>query len=289
MLFLKGGKKLRSSSCVVVILTFNSEVIIRDTIQQALKVSREIFVIDSGSTDKTLEIIKELGCTFIHREFVNYGDQRNWAIEHMAHYDWQLHLDADEVLDGDAVISIKNILFEGGPKQAYMIKRRDYFMGKMLKHSGLNPWHLRLFRSGSVNCEDRLYDQHFITNKECGLLNGFLHDKNSLSVSEWISRHNRWSDLEVREFLALKNNWDPKKLEPKFFGDPRERTRALKLLYYKLPVGSRSASYFIYRYFICLGFLDGRPGFYFALFQALWFRVLVDAKIDEARSKSNLN
>jgi hypothetical protein len=68
-------------------------------------------------------------------------------------------------------------------------------------------------------------------------------------------------------------------------GDARERTRFIKEIYYKLPTGLRSVSYFIYRYFFRLGFLDGKVGFYFAFFQALWFRMLVDAKMYEQRNR----
>lgn len=275
---------MSAESCTVVVLTFNSATIIRETIGQALKVSRKIFAVDSGSTDETVAILREMGCEVVHRAFTNYSDQRNWAIEQIAFSsNWQLHLDADEVLDELVVLEICTVLLGNQVYDAYMLKRRDYFMGRMLRFSGVNPWHLRLFKSGTGQCESRLYDQHFVCNKPAGRLNGLMHDKNALVLSDWIARHNRWSDLEAKESM----NADVARsgqLQARLLGDARERTRFFKTLYYKLPTAARAFTYFIYRYFFRLGFLDGRQGFYFAFFQAFWFRMLVDAKIYERRA-----
>ena len=279
---------LNNKLCVVVILTYNSSKIIKETICQALKITPYIYIVDSGSIDNTQAICEAFNATIVFRKFYNYSDQRNWAIEQVSDYFWQLHLDADEVIDDSAIRQINKILSgEVVPlHNAYLIKRRDYFMGKMLRFSGLNPWHLRFFRSGFVTCEDRLYDQHFITNSSVGKVKGYLHDKNMLSLSEWISRHNRWSDLEAAEFnrISKKSN---KVLDSNLFGDPRERTRFFKILYYKIPAGIRSALYFLYRYILCFGFLDGKTGFYFSILQGYWFRILIDAKIHEAKRIEN--
>ena len=275
---------MEKPNCVVVILTFNSASIIRETVSQAKKLSPHVYVVDSHSSDNTVAILEELGCTVVQRPFSNYSDQRNWAIAQVeASYGWQLHLDADEVLDAQAVDEIKALL-SGTPRfDAYLLRRRDYFMGKMLRFSGVNPWHLRLFRSGTGRCESRLYDQHFISSATPGRLNGFMHDKNSARLSDWIASHNRWSDAEAKEKLGPRVGGD-NVLQPRLMGDARERTRFIKELYYKLPTGLRSLSYFVYRYIFRLGFLDGTTGFYFAFFQALWFRMLVDAKMYEQRS-----
>jgi glycosyltransferase involved in cell wall biosynthesis len=273
--------------CVVVLLTFNSAGIIRETVNAALRVSPHVYAVDSFSTDGTAEMLRELGCTVVQRPFSNYSEQRNWAIAQVeGQYAWQLHLDADEVLDHESVDEIRALLGGGARHDAYMLRRRDYFMGRMLRFSGVNPWHLRLFRSGAGRCEARLYDQHFImvgADRRSARLRGFMHDKNALALSDWIGRHNRWSDAEAREKSGPQPAGDDV-LQPRLLGDARERTRFIKQLYYRLPIGLRSVSYFFYRYVLRLGFLDGKPGFYFAFFQALWFRMLVDAKIYEMRA-----
>jgi glycosyltransferase involved in cell wall biosynthesis len=274
---------MESTRCVVVILSFNSAGIIRETVSAALKVSPHVFVVDSHSSDGTPAILEAMGCTVVQRPFANYSDQRNWAISQVeADYPWQLHLDADEVLDDGAIAEIRALLAGTPPLEAYMLRRRDYFMGKMLRHSGVNPWHLRLFRSGVGRCESRLYDQHFIASSKPGRLQGFMHDKNSAKLADWISSHNRWSDAEVREKLGPRVA-GANVLQPRLGGDARERTRFIKEIYYRLPIGIRALGYFAYRYFIRLGFLDGTVGFYFAFFQALWFRMLIDAKMYEQR------
>lgn len=269
--------------CVVVILTYNSAGIIRETVGQALKISRHVFVVDSGSKDGCDEVVRSLGCQVVQRPFVNYSEQRNWAMAQVsARYQWQLHLDADEVMDDCAVKAIRAVLASAPEYDAYMIKRRDYFMGQQLRFSGVNPWHLRLLKSGIGQCENRLYDQHFVTSRPAGKLTGVMHDKNSMHISDWIARHNRWSDLEVDQVLRQEHGAEHV-LQARLFGDPRERTRYIKGLYYKLPIAFRAFSYFVYRYFFRFGVLDGRAGFYFAFFQALWFRMLVDAKLYERR------
>lgn len=276
---------MATDSCVVVVLTFNSASIVRETIGQALKVSQNIFVVDSGSKDGTADIAREMGCEVVDRAFVNYSEQRNWAISQVSgKYQWQLHLDADEVLDEEAVSAIGKVLSGSNKFDAYLIKRRDYFMGKMLRFSGVNPWHLRLFKSGVGQCENRLYDQHFVSTQATGKLSGVMLDKNVSSMADWTARHNRWSDLEADQILQEKTV-SSDVLQPRLFGDSRERTRFIKGVYYKLPIGMRALSYFIYRYLFRLGFLDGVVGFYFAVFQAFWFRMLVDAKIYERQSQ----
>lgn len=275
--------------CVVVILTFNSASIVRETVAQAKKVSPHVYVVDSHSSDGTPAILEELECTVVQRPFSNYSDQRNWAISQIEQdYDWQLHLDADEVLDERAVAEIGTLL-SGQPEfEAYIIRRCDYFMGKRLRFSGVNPWHLRLFRSGVGRCEARLYDQHFISTAKAGRLRGLMHDKNSAKLTDWIASHNRWSDAEAKEKLGPRSP-SAGVLQPKLMGDARERTRFIKEIYYKLPTGLRSLGYFVYRYVFRLGFLDGKTGFYFAFFQALWFRMLVDAKMYEKRQEQPQN
>jgi glycosyltransferase involved in cell wall biosynthesis len=276
---------MSDKSLVVVVLTFNSSNIIRETIGQALTVSPSIFVVDSGSKDGSDEIARSLGCEVVQRPFVNYSEQRNWAISQVtARYRWQLHLDADEVLDDTAVAAIRAVLGSTPDFDAYMLKRRDYFMGRGLRFSGVNPWHLRLFKSGVGQCENRLYDQHFVASRPAGKLNGMMHDRNSMAIADWVARHNRWSDLEVDQIMRGDHRANDV-LQARLSGDARERTRYLKGLYYRLPIASRALSYFVYRYFFRLGILDGKPGFYFAFFQALWFRMLVDAKLYERQNQ----
>jgi len=286
-----------SVRCRVVVLSFNCAASIEPTIQAAQRLDPRPFVVDSHSTDDTAARCRALGCEVVQRPFVHYADQRNWAIAQVGPWSrWQLHLDADEVLDDEAVAAIERVLDQDREGVAYLIRRVDHFMGRRLRFSGLNPWHLRLFRSGTAVCENRLYDQHFVATVPTQCLAGCLHDRNHQSLADWTARHNRWSDLEAQEILrglgragvaktaesAESTQAPAVRLRARWRGDPRERTRWLKRLYYRTPAGWRALAYFAHRYLLRGGLLDGREGFYFAFLQALWFRLLVDAKVHEA-------
>ncbi len=267
---------------LIIILTFQSSNVVERTVRAAQQVAANILVVDSFSTDDTRDIATRLGCTVVTRAFKHYADQRNWAIvEHGNRYTWQLHLDADEVLDERAIAAINAALRSPGTHAGFLLKRLSYFMGKPLRFAGENSWHLRLFKSGQGACEDRLYDQHFVCQGAVTRLPGLMHDLNAGTLSEWTSRHNRWSDLEVSELLQPLAAGGGK-LAGELSADPRKRRRYYKGIYYRLPSGLRAIVYFSFRYVLQGGFLDGRAGFYYNFLQSLWFRMLIDAKLAEA-------
>jgi glycosyltransferase involved in cell wall biosynthesis len=269
-----------SDNLAVILLTFNSAEVIERTVAAARQVSPTIICVDSASTDSTVEILRRLGCQVHHRPFKHYADQRNWAIQELGNgYAWQLHLDADEILDADAIAAIKAAVSDPRECVGFLLHRRTYFLGIELRHGGASNWHLRLFQSGA--CEDRLYDQHFVCSGRTKKLRGWMHDMNVGKLTEWTARHNRWSDLEVQELLREPCEQSGK-LQPRVGYDPRQRRRAYKGIYYRAPLFLRAWLYFVFRYILQLGFLDGRAGFLYAFLQALWFRMLVDAKLYEA-------
>jgi glycosyltransferase involved in cell wall biosynthesis len=273
---------MRTPRVGVILLTFNSASVVERTITAARQVSDHIIAVDSHSTDGTQELLTRLGCEVLTRSFVHYADQRNWAIEHLRdRFDWQLHLDADEVLDATAIKSVSRALTSDLSGQyGYILHRRTHFLGRALRFGGATNWHLRLFRSGMARCEDRLYDQHFVTTLPTKVLAGWLDDLNVGNLTEWTARHNRWSSLEAQE-LSRRRAHAPHQIEARLSADPRERIRLYKGAYYRAPRVLRVFAYFSFRYILQLGFLDGRAGFYYAVLQAFWFRLLVDAKLTE--------
>lgn len=270
----------------VFVLTFNSANVIEKTATAALSLSPLVVIIDSGSNDNTVEIATQMGCQVHRRAFLHYGDQRNWAIEAFREIaDWQLHLDADEVLDELAIRALRTAIENPGPHDGFLLRRRTYFMGEPLRFGGAMSWHLRLFRSHAGRCEDRLYDQHFICRgSTTKIRRGFIHDMNVASLSEWTIRHNRWSDAEAAELT--RRDGKEGQLAGRLSNDPRERRRYYKGLYYRSPKLVRGVAYFFFRYIALGGFLDGRTGFVYAALQAFWFRVLVDAKLIEMEVRS---
>jgi glycosyltransferase involved in cell wall biosynthesis len=267
----------------VIVLTFNSAHVIEQTVRAALQLSQAVYAVDSGSSDGTVAILERLGCVIEQRPFKHYADQRNWAIDRFgAGCIWQLHLDADEVLDEQAIAEVRRVLADPAGADAFIFKRMTYFMGRPLRFGGASNYHLRLFRSGTARCEDRLYDQHFVSSAPGVRLGGLMHDMNVGSLTEWTARHNRWSDLEAAE-LDQPGAADGQ-IQARLSADPRERRRLYKGQYYRVPPFLRAALLFVYRYIVQGGFLDGRAGFIYAFFQVLWFRMLVDAKLMERRA-----
>lgn len=268
----------------VIVLTHNAAKVIERTLGAALRVADCVQVVDSGSDDGTLDILSQLGCEWVHRPFVHYADQRNWAIDHFGtRTDWQLHLDADEVLDEEAIAGIAQALRDPGPSQGFIFERRTYFLGRALRFGGTTNYHLRLFKTGSARCENRLYDQHFVSPYPARRLPGLLHDMNVGDLGEWTARHNRWSSLEAAELARDDTASSGPRIAARLSADPRERRRLYKGAYYSAPPGWRALGLFLYRYVLQGGFLDGRAGFLYAFFQSLWFRLLVDAKLHEQR------
>jgi glycosyltransferase involved in cell wall biosynthesis len=271
----------------VVILTFNSMAVIERTIRAAQRLRGSIVVVDSGSTDETRASASGLGCEVLEHPFVNYSEQRNWAIDRLGdRFEWQLHLDADEVLDEEAIAATLAALGQGRRDRCYLYHRRTHFMGRRLRFGGATNWHMRLFRAGSARCEDRLYDQHFVTTLRTETLRGWLDDFNVGNLAEWIARHNRWSTLEAEEMARPVIAAEGERVSGRLSADPRERRRFYKGVYYRAPRLWRAAALFGYRYVIQLGFLDGRVGFVYAFLWAFWFRAVVDAKLIELESAS---
>jgi len=243
--------------------------------------SPHIIAVDSGSTDDTAALLTQLGCEVLTNPFVNYAAQRNWAIDTIRdRFDWQLHLDADEVLDELAIEALNRVLVIDQRDIVYLLHRRTHFMGHLLRYGGATNWHLRMFASGAARCENRLYDQHFISALPRRRLAGWIDDLNVGNLTEWTHRHNRWSSMEAEELLGGGNR-STQQIPGRMSSDPRERRRYYKGAYYKLPRAGRAFAFFVFRYLLQLGFLDGSAGLYYAALQTLWFRLLVDAKLTE--------
>jgi glycosyltransferase involved in cell wall biosynthesis len=271
----------------VILLTYNSEATLAATLSSARKVSDEIFVVDSFSSDGTVELARSLGVTVVEHAFEHYGAQRNWAIDHLPiSRPWQLHLDADECMD-DHLIAAIQALPEAPEHAGYFLPRYLRFLGRVLRHGGMSPtWHLRLFRTGCGRCEDRRYDQHFLlASGTTGKLSGQMIDDIRMPLTEWTARHNRWADGEVAELTATDEGG---RVMPSATGNPAQRKRFLRGHYNRLPLFYRAFGIFVYRYVFRLGFLDGTEGTIFWVLQTFWFRFLIDAKIWEKRHAASL-
>lgn len=224
---------------------------------------------------------------FFFHEFANHADQLNWGLENTnIKTEWILRIDADEELTEE----LQNEINEKLPTldsciSGVFLKRRIYFMGRWIKHGGVYPFHvMRIFRIGRAVCEQRVMDEHFVVT-DGGHTVSFKHDfcdKNENPLEWWINKHNWYSNLEMKAHIDEQQVNENDGVTPKLFGTPVERKRWLKnVIYYKTPILYRAHWYFIYRYFLRLGFLDGKEGLVFHFLQGYWYRFVVDAKIFE--------
>lgn len=271
----------------VIVLTHNEEQNIEACLRSVSDWAGEVFVVDSGSTDATAAIARRHGATVVTHAFENYSRQRNWAQENLPlAFDWVFHIDADERVTPELADSIRELFKNGDPASVdgVLISRRTVFLGRPIWHGGHYPaWHLRLFRRALGRCEDRLYDQHFVVTGTTRRLSGDLIDVITSDLTVWLMRQARWGAAEAAEELAGEEATSGR-LIGRVNGTPIERRRWLRTAVYgRAPLFLRAFAYFVYRYFIRLGFLDGTEGLIFHFMQGCVFRFYVDAKLYEAR------
>lgn len=269
-----------------IILTFNEEKNIEACLQSVCGLMDQVFVVDSFSTDKTLDIVRKYTDQVHSHEFVNYSIQRNWAFENLPiRNDWILNMDADHRMTPELAEELRSKFSQ--PVDAgingFLASRRAMFMGRWIRHGGHYPvYHAFLFRKGRGKCETRRYDQHFTVDGRQEKLKGDVIDVITDSINKFTARHIKWAANEAVEQLAGGGS----EIKAVFFGDPIQSRRWLREFYNGFPLFVRPFLYFGYRYIFRLGFLDGREGLIFHFLQGFWYRFLVDADIYEIRKKA---
>ena len=277
----------------VVILTFDEEDNIEKCIRSILPVTNNIYIVDSFSTDKTVDICKSLGARVLQHEWTLYAEQFNWGLDNFdIKTTWTMRMDADEELTPELQEMLPKVLANAAKEiSGYYLRRRVYFMGRWIKHGGYYPtWLLRVFRTGVGRCEARFMDEHIIVNSgKTEHIKTDIIDKNNKDLTFWTDKHNHYATREVNDILnkSINSNNDEDQVTENIRGKQDEIRRwAKKNLYLRLPLFLRPFLYFIYRYFFRLGFLDGKEGLIFHFLQGFWYRFLVDAKYYEHKKNS---
>ena len=256
-------------------------------IESILPLTDKIFIVDSGSDDTTVEICRNYGVSVTSRPWTTYADQLNWGLDNFDFQsEWIMRMDADEELTAGLVKGLKDFLASPPPEvSGVYIKRRVYFMGRWIKHGGYYPtWLLRVFRKGIGRCEALWMDEHIVVNTgKTIMIHEDIIDKNNKDLTFWTDKHNKYSSREVLDILnKLQKPTDAAVLDPKLSGSQAQTRRWLKeRVYGRMPLFVRPFVYFLFRYFIKLGFLDGKEGLIFHTLQGFWYRFLVDAKLFE--------
>ena len=195
----------KASKLIAIVLTFNSEASIAEVVHSCNQVTSRILVVDSFSSDQTIDIASSLGCEVVQHEFDNYSKQRNWAQAYAQPEpeDWVMHIDSDEIVSSELAESIRAAINKNSQEfDGYLVRRLSYFLGRPIRFGHINPsWHLRLFKTSKGCCENRLYDQHFIVPGKTKKLYGLLLDLQLTTLEKWSASHNRWSSAEALEYL----------------------------------------------------------------------------------------
>lgn len=270
-----------AADITAIILTKNEELNIVDCIKSIITVVKRIIVIDSYSTDMTVSLAKEYGAEVYQHPFETHAKQYKYGVETAnIKTKWILRIDADERLTLKSSQELEDICNSNIDTDinGIVVRFKKNFLGKDLYHGGVYPWKkLICYKTGKGDIENRAMDEHIVIHegKVVELKNDSLHF-DFKSIEAWISKHNWYSSRETADYFEnLDKTKEKKELDLK--------TWFKMNCYYKLPMGFRAHCYYIYRYYLKMGFLDGKEGKIYAFLQAYWYRYLVDAKIYESK------
>lgn len=281
-----------------IILTYNEELHIRRCLENVCPFSKRVIIVDSPSTDRTADIVQEVQAIqkaqggadvelIVHKYPGNQAEQFNWALDNCEiDTEWILRLDADEYLTPELIAEMQEKLpvMEKNVSAVVLPLGRS-FRGKLLKHGIVNGVKMiRLFRYGKVRYEHRLMDEHLeVLEGKTVLFKHMFVDDNLIGIKDFVEKHNNYSSREAALLLDAEYGLTEIVEDNTEYAQEVAAKRAQKAKYAKMPLYWRALGYFLYRYVVKLGFLDGRAGFEWDFFQGLWYRMLVDAKVSEVK------
>ena len=276
-----------SASIDLIVLTLNEERNLRHALESVQGLVRNIFIVDSGSSDRTVEIAESFGAHVVTHEFTTQAAQFNWALDNLpVESEWLLRLDGDEYLLPELREEIARVLPELPPEVTGLyMKRRFFFLGRWIRHGGYYPtWILRLFRYGKARSEDAELNEHMILLE--GVSRQLEHDfvdHDHEEMASWLLKHEGFAARQARFLTSMREGYSATWLQPSMLGSQAERKRWVMLnVYQRTPLFLRAFLYFVYRYALRLGFLDGMPGLIFHFLHGCWYPFYTDAKIYEA-------
>jgi glycosyltransferase involved in cell wall biosynthesis len=254
----------------VIILTHNEQANLAQALDSVSGWAKQVFIVDSFSSDGTVEVATRYGCKIFQFRFEGFPEQRNRALRELPiETEWVLFLDADEWLPDELKAEITAKLREKPAANGFFLRRR-------------------LFRHGRAYCEDRSVNEHMVLEGAADFLReDFIHQDRK-PVSEWIEKHNRYAVKEARELFRAQS--EPAKLAARFFGAQAERTRWLReRIYNRLPPIVRPFLFFGYRVIVCGGALDGWRAVLYHFLQAFWYPLLIDVNFLEESKQERLS
>ncbi|WP_017319130.1 glycosyltransferase family 2 protein [Mastigocladopsis repens] len=265
----------------IYILTYNEEIDIAACIESAM-LSDDIIVVDSCSSDRTVEIASRYPIRVVQHSFESHGRQRTWMLENIPpKHEWVYILEADERMTPELFAECEKTI-QNPDDIGYYVAERVMFMNHWIRRSTQYPrYQLRLFRHGKVWFTDYGHTEREVCDGSTGFLKEtYPHYTCSKGLSRWIEKHNRYSTDEARETLCQLENGTVDWLNLFFGKSEVERRRALKDLSLRLP--ARPLIRFLYMYFFLGGCLDGGAGFAWCTLQA-FYEYLILLKVWEMK------
>jgi glycosyltransferase involved in cell wall biosynthesis len=272
----------------ILVVTRNEEANLERCLASVHTFADQLFVIDSESTDQTVAIARRFTdevheLPYDHTRIIPWIFQ--WGLDHLPiRNDWVLILEADQALPESLRTEIAVLLSRPNIEEdGFYIRRKQIFRGKWIRFGGYGGKSLlKLFRRARGELDAHEQDTRVYVRGPVGYLKAPLEEWNRKedAILFYLQKHLRYADAFAHEELVRRRGlaW---KLKPRFFGSSDERTLWLKARYYRLPLFLRPGLYFVYRYVVLLGVLDGKNGFIFHFLQAFWFRLVVDIRLQE--------
>jgi glycosyltransferase involved in cell wall biosynthesis len=259
---------------------------------ESLREVGEVYIVDSGSSDDSVEIAKSYGAKVVQFHYGGgWPKKRQWAMDTLPiEFDWIFLVDADEAMTPELTEEIRKAIADPAAS-GYYVGLQMHFLGRRLEHCAASFYKLSLFRRGAGRFECRVKDQdasmadmevheHVLVNGATGTLKNPLVHYNVESLSHYIKKHDEYSNWEAKLWTQKTDSLE--ELPPALFGSQAQRRRWLKRRVFHLP--GTSILFFLYKYLFRGGFLDGVPGLIFCAFQGIQI-FHIKAKIYELRSR----
>ena len=287
------GHKVKTPVSII-ILTYNEEANIRLCLESVKGFTEDIFIVDSFSTDKTLEIAREYTDKIFQNAWTSPPVQRQWALANLpCSYEWVLFVDADECLTETLRRELQEVVAREMSEPrfgGYYLPWKFFFLGKHIRWGdrwGI-PGELRLCHRNHVRIDDRGKFEIYVCDLEVSHLKEALIHEDHKPLTAWIDRHNRYSSQWAEYLWKLSQEQEKSLLEKIGSGDRKLYRKEFirEKILHKLPVGVRPFLFFLYFYFVRLGILDGGIGFIYHILHTFYYQLLVEAKFIELKNKN---
>lgn len=263
----------------VIMITVNEALYLSEVLENIKDWAQDIFIVDSLSTDKTVDIALEYGVNIVQRPFTNFGDQWNFAIGKLPiKTPWTLKLDPDERLSKKLKMQIAEVTSSESPADGYCFPRRLWFMAKPL-HVRQNV--VRLWKTGKCRFSDTIVNEQPIVAGKIERLTGTLEHLDSPDLHHWGEKQNRYTTMEA----VMKYRGDRLAAEPKLLGTALERWMYLKKVFWSIPM--RYQFLYLYQLFRQGAWLDGKTGHAWARLRTEVYRIC-ELKFKEIQLTGNV-